>query len=537
MFGSMKSTFTSIKVTYADSGNEVEGVQIASNGELVATTDRLGNALIQTSKLGDEITLASDSIYSSTVKVSEINQDEPIKLLKKGINYVYGSLVNNANLSNVKVQFDNQEFKVDSDGKFIAATDSEGVLEIKFKSDNFEQVTGKIDVAEGINVLSNEIQLKLTGSLFFKNRSYIEEQAVTSIFIEAESVNSESILYSEEETHIQGLTPDKEYFVRITGKDVNTREYIVKASNSITPFGDVKLVEVGYYPLLKNVQNAQQLILTDYDGKERTTVVSSERAQIKNIEINNVAGILNYRANESSRNQFPVTRYDLNTGVKTIVTDTNISTLSEDLTVNYEKNLVAVVTQNSTTQILKLYNLKGEFIKDLYSSTRADRKDIEDILIAPDGRTLFIEVESNNEKQGIVVDINSGELIQVASGDLDVLAIDNASSNFVYRLGLFIHSYHYPNRQDSELSIRDIGENFMFDNTNNNVFYFTLDNNRVLRYRYDTNFVEEMIKFDKLNEFDSISQEREYIFTIDGSKVNIFSKNAPTKFKNLSAGN
>jgi hypothetical protein len=40
--------------------------------------------------------------------------------------------------------------------------------------------------------------------------------------------------------------------------------------------------------------------------------------------------------------------------------------------------------------------------------------------------------------------------------------------------------------------------------------------------------------FDKLNQFNSVTQEREYIFTIKDQKINILSKNAPTKFKNLS---
>jgi hypothetical protein len=534
MFGSMTPTFTSIKAIYADTGEEIEGVKIASDGELVATTDSSGNALIQSSKLGTEITLASDDIYTSTIAISDLNQEEPIKLLKKGVNYVYGTLESNADLSSVNIKFDGEDFKSDADGNFIISSKTTGDIEIEFISDNFEHKKGNLSIKEGINVIAENISIDVAGSLFFKNRSYIEEEPVNGVYVEAENVNSESITYSESETKILGLTPDKEYFVRIKAQNVNDREYIVKANNSATPFGDVRLVETGYYPLILDQDNRQKLLLADYDGKIRTTVIDESRIEFKDVIINNTSGVLSYRTNENTeRNAFPVNHYNLLTGTKSIITNTNVKALSGDLHINYDKAIIVTNTKVDSIDTLKLYNLKGEYIRDLYKAP-STRSGIDNVIISPDGETVFIEVEINNEQVAIISDVSTSVLTEVESGDLSILAIDNNSSNFVYRIDNFIHSYNYPNRQDTELAIREIGENFMFDNTDNGILYFTLNDNKIVKYRYDTNFVEEVVVFDKLNQFNSITQEREYIFTIKDQKINILSKNAPTKFKNLS---
>jgi hypothetical protein len=534
MFGSMKSTFTSINVRYADTGEVVEGINIASNGVLIGTTDLSGNALILTSKLGDEITLASDSIYTSTIAAADINPEEPIKLLKKGVNYLYGTLVSDANLSSVGIKFNDQDFEVDNEGHFIISSDTTGDIEIEFISDNFEYKKGKIKLQSGINVLSEDIKLDIAGSLFFKNRSYIEEEPVTGIYIEAESVNSEAISYSESDTKILGLTPNKEYFVRIKADKVNDREYVVKVGNTATPFGAVRLVETGYYPLIQEGDNRRILTLADYDGKIRTTLIDESRIEFKDAVIDNVKGILNYRTNENTgRNLFPVNQFNLTNGSKSILTDTNVEALSDDLYINYDKGILISNTKVDSISTLKLFNLKGEYIKDLYKALDT-RSGIDNVIIAPDGKTIYIEVEANREKSAIISDINTAALTTVATGDINILAVDNSSTNFVYKIGGFVRSYNYPNRQDTELAIREIGENFMFDNIDNGILYFTLNDNKIVKYRYDTNFVEDIISFDRLNHFDTISQEREYIFTIKDQKINILSKNAPSKFKNLS---
>lgn len=532
MFGSMQTTFTSIKLVYADNQEEIPSVNIVSNGNIVATTDSSGNALIKTSDLGEEITLVSDDTYQSKVSVSELNPDEPVRLLRKGTNYISGTLKSNANLSSVAIEFDGETFDVESSGEFILSTQKVGDLDITISSDGFIQRMGHISVSEGINTLPNEIEMTVAGSLFFKNRSYVEEELVEGIQVEAESINSKLISYSEEETKILGMIPGKEYFIRITADNINTREYVVTASNVPTPFGNVRLVESGHYPLLTS-DTTSKLQLVDYDGQIETTLIDSNRIDIYHIGIDNEEQLLWYRSNENTaRNIFPVNQYSIETGAKKIITDTNQSLLSGDVYVNYNKDIIITNSKVDSKDTLKLYTLKGEFVKNLYTAA-SNTENIDNVLIAADGKTILAEMRSRSENSAYLINLETAEVFEIARGDLNILSIDNSSTNFVYRLGNFIRSFNYPNRQDTELAIRDVGENFQFDNTDDGILYFTLNDVQIMKYRFDTNFVEEIISFNKLNEFDTISQEREYIFTISNKLINIFSKNAPTKFKTL----
>lgn len=532
MFGSMQTTFTSIKLVYADNQEEIPSVSIVSNGNIVGTTDSSGNALIKTSDIGEEITLVSDDTYQSKVSVAELNQDEPIRLLRKGTNYITGSLKSNANLSSVSIEFDGKIFDVEPTGEFILSTQKVGDLDISISSDGFIPRSGKVSVNEGINTLDNEIEMTLAGSLFFKNRSYIQEEIVHGIHVEAESINSKLINYSEEETKILGMIPGKEYFIRITADDINTREYVVTASNVPTPFGKVRLVESGLYPLFTS-DTTSKLQLTDYDGEIQSTLIDSNRIDILNIEIDNDKQLLWYRSNENTaRNIIPVNQYKTDTGVKKIITDTNQNLLSSEVYVNYDKDIIITNSKVDSKDTLKLYTLKGEFVKNLYTAS-SNTENIDNVLISADGRTILSEMRNRKETSAYLINLETVEVFEIARGDLNILAVDNNSTNFVYRLGNFVRSFNYPNRQDTELAIRDIGENFQFDNVDDGVLYFTLNDVQVMKYKFDTNFVEEVVSFNKLNEFDTISQEREYIFTISKEFVNIFSKNAPTKFKTL----
>ncbi len=535
MFNSSTTTYLSLKVVFADSEQAVESVEVVSKNVVVGRTDENGNVVLPTDQLDDEIAFVSSNTYSSSLKVSDINQSESIKLLKKGFNYIYGKISSTGNVSDVVATLDNQDFKVDTDGSFVLTTAKTGDLTVKFQSDNFQEVLGVVNVTSGINNLSVPINLKHSGSLFFKNESYIGKLPVSDIRIEAESLNEKFIRYTTNETKLTNLIPGKEYFIRITGKDVNTREYLFEAPNVSTPFGEVRLVERGYFPVVTREGNVTTLALKDLDGKFYKTVSEGNNLRILNAHMNNDSGKLYFRSNELGRSSsYPVFEYDIATSTKTTVTQSNSQLFTNTVALSYSADSVVVGARNSDGTKLVLYNLKGDFIKDLHSTTNTET--IAKILIPTNGSAIFVQIDGRSSSNRIIGINPDGSISDVASGNIELLAVDSEGENIVYLLNDSrdtIHNYKYSQRLDAELDIRVIGEDFQFDTKDNNVLYFMMNDIQIIKYTFDNNFAQEFILFDRLNTFDSIVQEGNFMFTIKDEKVNVFNKNLPTNFKLL----
>mgnify|MGYP007068782374 CR=1 FL=1 len=129
----------------------------------------------------------------------------------KGFNYIYGKINSTGNVSDIRATLDNKDFNVETDGSFVLITEKTGDLTVKFQSDNFQEVVGVVNVVSGINNLGEPINLKHSGSMFFKNESYIAKLPVTNIRIEAESLNEKFIKYATNETKLTNLIPGKEF--------------------------------------------------------------------------------------------------------------------------------------------------------------------------------------------------------------------------------------------------------------------------------------------------------------------------------------
>ncbi len=433
MFGSSTTTYLSLKIVFADTEQGIPDVEVVSKDTVITRTDANGNVILPVNQLGDEIALVSNNTYSSSLKVADINQADAIKLLKKGFNYIYGKINSTGNVSDIRATLDNKDFNVETDGSFVLITEKTGDLTVKFQSDNFQEVVGVVNVVSGINNLGEPINLKHLGSMFFKNESYIAKLPVTNIRIEAESLNEKFIKYATNETKLTNLIPGKEYFIRVTGKDVNPREYLFEAPNVSTPFGDVRLVEEGYYPLVTRDGNVTTLALVDLDGKFYKTISEGNNLRIINPEMDNNSGKLYFRSNENRRSSsYPVFEYDVATDTKTTITQSNTQLFTNTVALNYSADTAVVGTRNSSGTKLSLYNLRGDFVKDIHTTTSAQT--VGKILIPNSGSAIFVQVDSSGSNNNIIGINPDGSITNVAGGNIDLLAVDSEGENIVYIL-------------------------------------------------------------------------------------------------------
>lgn len=386
-------------------GQGINGAQVELAGFASTITDNSGNFYLPnlepgTYKLGVKATGYETFEQDVTISRSFLNYSNIVnpRLTKAGIAQISGKLIATPGYQFLddQLMINGQGVKLNIDGTFAANTTS-GLGNLTFASDNFRDEEVEFRLNSGQNPPLQDITLVSTGDIVGSLVSYVKEKTVSDLVIEITEVPQVKITKQDKSFRVQDLEPGREYTMRISQPQHQTREYKVSIKQGLNSVTNFRIVEKGYIPLLRKFDNENQLFAVQYDGEGTVQLtnekrfnpigeyiendivyVLSDRDRVRSSISGNV--LLAYAANVFG--QFPQRLTEETANLGKIIP-------------NFPAKMMASVGEGTdrTHRKLEVMGLDGKNRKEIFYTTDGV---FDDVVMASNGKFLYFTVQNKS---------------------------------------------------------------------------------------------------------------------------------------------
>ncbi len=198
-------------------------------------------------------------------------------LKKSGIATLSGKLIPPTagyQFTNDRILINDKEFRVNADGTFKALELTTGKTTFTFQSINFKDETREFQLAAGDQSLP-DIPLTAAGDIVASVKSWIREDLVLNLKVTVEGVDDQFIAIDQTgNLRVRDLDIGKEYKLRTEYPGYETRDYTITIAQGENQLFNFKVVEKGFLPFQRKVNNVLELFVANFDGvneKQLTT--------------------------------------------------------------------------------------------------------------------------------------------------------------------------------------------------------------------------------------------------------------------------
>ncbi len=449
---------------------------------------------------------------------------------------------------------------IDQNGNFSSEKVFTGKQLFNFSSANFLDITQIIEILPGDNEVT-PIELTTAGDIVAKFVTYVTEQKPDNYNVEVTGVSKDKISINEEnQLRIRDLEVGRDYAIRISGSNIETRDFNISVKQGETQLSDKPVVENGL--ALLNVElpesKTPQLVTLELDGLNITSLLNSHTNFNNNLALNYFLNAKENAAYYTSQKEkirgkggslSLVYKIDLDTNTETKVTVQTESLGRINANFEAEKlvNIVDSVSSRENTRIVELRDLSG----DNPISVTSTVNEIVNVLVSQKSNFIYWTeyIKSSNNYILYGLNLASGEKTEISStSNTQLWDVSDSGNNIIFSeldsRGEFLNlaTYNFELKSKRNLIQNILGSNFQYLNESEETILFSQKSNErsvINKFDLTKNLIEPVIKLSNIEKDDilSVFQQSFLIYYVTKEGVYAFDIDNPFPYKLVFSGN